>query len=56
MKKNNMRTPEEKEQIVKRYLDGETAVNLTREFNLPNKLIYRWINKYMEFGIEGWVI
>ena len=48
-----MRTPEEKEQIVKRYLDGETAVNLTREFNLPNKLIYRWINKYMEFGIEG---
>lgn len=53
MKKNNMRTPEEKEQIVKRYLDGETAVSLTRKFNLPNKLIYRWINKHMEFGIEG---
>ena len=48
-----MRTPEEKEKIVKRYLNGEAAVVLTKEFNLPDKLIYRWINKYNLNGIEG---
>ena len=48
-----MRTPKEKEEIVKRYLKGESAANLTKEFNLPNKLIYRWIDKYEKDGILG---
>ena len=46
--KNEMRSPEEKEIIVKEYLDGETAVKLTNKYNLPDKLIYRWIRKYEE--------
>ena len=53
MKKNNMRSPEEKEIIVKRYLSGETAVNLSKEYGFYEKLIYSWINKYQKFGIEG---
>ncbi len=53
MKKNKMRTPEEKESIVKRYLSGETAVELAKEYGFYEKLIYQWINKYQKFGIEG---
>ena len=51
--KNNMRTPEEKEKIVKEYLNGETAVVLTKKYDLPNKIIYRWLNKYEENGLNG---
>ena len=52
-KTNNMRTPEEKEKIVKEYFNGISAVELTNKYNLPNKLIYRWIKKYEENGLEG---
>ena len=51
--KNIMRTPEEKEKIVKRYLKGESAISLTKEFDLSDKQIYRWIEKYKQFGIDG---
>ena len=51
--KNEMRTPEEKEIIVKEYLNGETAIKLTNKYNLPDKLIYRWIKKYENNGLEG---
>ena len=50
---NIMRTPEEKEKIVKEYLNGESATVLTKKYNLPDKMIYRWLNKYTEFGIDG---
>ena len=52
-KTNNMRTPEEKEKIVKEYFNGISAVELTNKYNLPNKLIYRWIKKYEENGLDG---
>lgn len=52
-KTNNMRTVEEKEFIVKRYLNGESAVLLTNEYELPAKLIYKWIKKYETYGIDG---
>ncbi len=48
---NNMRTPEKK--IVKEYLTGVSAVELTNKYNLADKLIYRWIKKYEENGLEG---
>ena len=51
--KNEMRTPEEKEIIVQEYLNGETATKLTNKYNLPDKLIYRWIKKYENNGLEG---
>ena len=50
---NNMRTPEEKEKIVKEYLNGKSAVELTKIYGLADKLIYRWIKKYEESGLEG---
>jgi transposase-like protein len=51
--KNIMRTPKEKEKIVKEYLNGTSAVQLNNRYNLPDKLIYKWIKKYEENGLEG---
>ena len=31
MRNNNMKTAEEKEQIIKRFLNGESAVKIARE-------------------------
>ena len=42
-----MRTPEEEEeQIVKRFLDGESVVKLANEMEIDWSVIYNWINKY----------
>ena len=51
--KNKMRTPDEKEQIVKRFLNGEAVVKLASEMETDRKVIYSWINKYIENGKEG---
>lgn len=48
-----MKTPEEKEQVVKRYLNGETAMKLAKEFGTDRRLIYTWIKKYEKEGLEG---
>lgn len=53
MRKNNMKTPEEKEKIVKRYLSGEPAIKLSKEYNLDKKRIYEWLKKYEKDGING---
>jgi len=53
MRKNNMKSPEEKEKIVKRYLNGESIIKLSKEYNLDRKRIYIWIKKYEKSGIEG---
>lgn len=53
MRKNNMKTPEEKEKIIKRYLKGETIAELVREYQIGNKIIYKWLKKYEENGIDG---
>lgn len=51
--KNNMRTPEEKEKIVKEFIKGKSATELTKKYDLSDKLIYRWIKKYEDKGLEG---
>ena len=51
--KKKMRTPEEKEQIVKRFLDGEPVVKLANEMETDRRVIYDWINKYREEGKKG---
>lgn len=48
-----MKTPEEKEKIVKRYLSGESATKLSKEYNLDKKRIYEWLKKYEKDGING---
>ena len=53
MRKNIMRTPEEKEKIIKRFLNGESAVKLAREIGVDRGKIYLWNKKYEKDGIEG---
>ncbi len=53
MSKNNMKSPEEKEIIVKRYLNGESAMKLADEYGIDRIRIYRWLKKYEINGIEG---
>ncbi len=48
-----MRTPEEKEQIVKRFLNGEPVIKLANEMETDRRVIYDWIRKYDEAGIDG---
>ena len=48
-----MRTPEEKEKIVKRFFNGESVIKLASEMETDRRVIYYWINKYEENGIEG---
>lgn len=50
---NNMRTPEEKELIIKRYLKGESAIQLAREYEIERSMLYRWLKKYKNEGLEG---
>ena len=48
-----MRTTEEKEKIVKRYLNGESATKLAKEINTTDKMVREWTCKYQDNGIEG---
>ena len=41
MKKYNMKMPEEKEKIVKRYLNGESAKKLADEYEIDRGRIYK---------------
>lgn len=50
---NNMKTPEEKELIVKRYQKGESAIQLAREYEIDRMRVYKWLKKYEEEGLEG---
>ena len=54
--KNNMRTPEEKEEIVLEYLNGRAGCReVANAHGISKGLFYRWIRKYRESGIEGLV-
>lgn len=50
---SNMRSPEEKEKIIKAYLSGTGIMEIERKYGVNNVLVYRWLKKYNEFGIEG---
>ncbi len=53
MRKNNMKSPEEKEMILKRYLNGESIKKLASEYDIAMRIIYRWNDKYQKNGLEG---
>lgn len=53
MGKKIMRTPEEKEKIIKRFLNGESAIKLAREIGTDRTKIYVWAKKYEKDGIKG---
>ena len=52
--KNNMRTPEEKEMWVLKYLNGEIGFRSgARTIGVGLEVFRTWIRKYKENGIEG---
>lgn len=54
MKKNNMRTPQEKKKIVLEYRNTPiTARAIAKKYNTSISVINRWVNKYERNGIEG---
>ena len=53
-RKNNMRTPEEKEKIVLEYLNSKVGGRKIAEFyEVDYSVFRRWVSKYKENGIEG---
>ncbi len=52
MNKRNRRsfTDEFKEQIVKLYQTGKKVVNLSKDYELSEQQIYRWIREYEDSG------
>ena len=48
-----MRMPKDKEKIVKRYLNGESAEKLANEIKSTSKMIREWTRKYEKNGIDG---
>ena len=44
--KKKMRTPEEKERIVKRFLNDESTIKLAKEVETDRSKIYVWVKKY----------
>ena len=52
--KNKRRSPEEKERIVLRCLNGEKPIRqVVKEEKISKSLINKWLNAYRENGIEG---
>ena len=52
--KNIMRTPKEKEMIVKEYLSGKIGTReLERKYRTGHSNIYGWVRNYEKFGIKG---
>lgn len=52
-KKKILRTAEEKEKAVKRYLAGESATKIANEIDTSDDVIRKWVQKYNSEGIDG---
>lgn len=51
---NNMRTPEEKEKIVKEYYSNKIGRNeICRKYNISTSVLWKWIKKYEDKGLNG---
>lgn len=50
---NNMRTPEEKEMILRDYLSGTGINEIERKYEVNNVQVYRWLKKYQDDGMDG---
>ena len=51
---NNMRTPKEKEKILKEFYSGKMGRNeICRKYKIATSTLRDWRKKYDEFGIEG---
>lgn len=49
-----MRTPEEKEKIIKEYIQGKDGFRkICEKYNLSTSVLWRWVRKYEENGINN---
>lgn len=54
MRKNNMRTPKEKEKIIKEFYSGNIGRNeICRKYGISTHTLRDWRTKYEKFGIDG---
>lgn len=54
MRKNIMRTPEEKENIVKEYRNTPITLRaIAEKYNTSTHCIHEWVNKYEKNGIKA---
>ena len=47
----NIRTPKQKEKILKEYLNGKGIKKIEKEYNINNSVVYRWLEKYEKDGV-----
>ena len=53
-KVNNMRTPKEKEKIIKEYYSSDHAqAKICDKYGISKAVLWRWVNKYEKNGLEG---
>jgi transposase len=52
-KKKTMLSAKTKEFIIKRYLNGESPIKLSKEYDFTRQHFYVWLNKYKKEGIDG---
>ena len=54
MRKNNMRTPKEKEKILKEFYMGKIGRNeICRKYNISTHTLSSWRSKYDRDGLKG---
>lgn len=54
MRKNNMRTIEEKESMVKEMINKNISISeMSRKYNISTSVLSRWLYSYKDNGIEG---
>lgn len=54
MKKNVMRTPKEKEKIIKEYYENNLGYcAICKKYNISSSVLWRWLNKYENGGINS---
>ena len=52
--KNTMRTPEEKEIIVKEYLETYlTFREVMRKYDISGSALHKWVTRYRNYGLAG---
>lgn len=53
-RKYTMRTPEEKERIIKEFREGNIGIRkFCKQNEIPKSRLYIWMERYDELGIDG---
>ena len=52
MRKSNIKSIQEKEAMIKRYLNGESATKIADENGIDRRRIYTWLKKYEKMELR----